>query len=109
MLVDPRHRPGSVLIGLVIVGLALLVAACETAPRTRGEGATARDQTSIGRTVDNGPADAPEWRVGDEWTYRWESPRGKGTFVRRVIRIERIGGIEFYVTRSGQYETYWWS
>ena len=45
--------------------------------------------------------DVPTWEVGDEWTFRWESPRGKGTFVWSVDRIERVDGNEFYVVKAG--------
>jgi hypothetical protein len=56
------------------------------------------------------PADAwthpPIWKIGDEWSYRWESPRGSGTFVRKVSSEEAIDGIECYVVSSGRYSLY---
>ena len=51
-------------------------------------------------------ARAPTWKVGDEWTYRWESPRGSGTFVRRVSSEEIMDGIECYVITSGRNRLY---
>lgn len=52
--------------------------------------------------------DAPVWKRGDEWTFRWESPRGKGTFVWTVDREEAVDGVEYYVITSGrQRESYW--
>jgi hypothetical protein len=47
------------------------------------------------------------WNVGDEWTYRWESPRGKGTFTSVVERDEVVDGVADYVVVSGARETYW--
>ena len=53
------------------------------------------------------PAEAPEWRRGHEWAFRWKSEKGTGTFIRSVDRVETIDGTEFYVTRRGAYESYW--
>src|SRR5262249_2993724 len=36
---------------------------------------------------------APIWKIGDEWSYRWESPRSSGTFVRRVASEETVDGM----------------
>ncbi len=63
----------------------------------------AKEQSPIGI----GPVVAPVWTLGDEWTYRWESPRGKGTYVWSVDREEIVDGIEHYVIRSGQREIYY--
>lgn len=52
-------------------------------------------------------AKAPIWEEGDEWRYRWASPRGSGTFFRSVIREEVIEGIGYYVLRSGSREIYY--
>ena len=50
----------------------------------------------------------PTWRPGYEWEYRWESPRGKGTFVWSVSRIDAVDGTEYYVvTASESREIYW--
>ena len=52
--------------------------------------------------------DMPTWRPGYEWEYRWESPRGKGTFVWSVSRIDAVDGTEYYVvTASEGREIYW--
>ena len=50
---------------------------------------------------------APMWQVGDEWTYRWESPRGSGTLVYEVTSEETVRGIECYVVKSGRSHTYY--
>lgn len=42
----------------------------------------------------------PVWNVGDEWAYRWESPRGSGTFVWTVKSEETIDGVAYYVVAS---------
>jgi hypothetical protein len=52
-------------------------------------------------------ADVPRWKPGFEWTYQWESPRGKGTFTRAVLREERLDGVDYYVLASGGRELYW--
>lgn len=57
--------------------------------------------------VVSGPPIAPLWKVGDEWAYRWESPRGKGTFVWSVAREEIVDGVEFYVVTSPQRESFY--
>lgn len=49
---------------------------------------------------------APVWHVGDEWTFRWESPDGQGEYTWTVNRMERVDGIEHYVVRSGPREIY---
>ena len=54
-----------------------------------------------------GPAEAPAWRVGDEWSYRWESPRGKGAFTWVVQREETLDGVAYWVTRGGGREVSW--
>ena len=55
-----------------------------------------------------GPPAAPVWKVGDEWAFREESPRWKGTFVWSVEREETLGGVEYYVVRSsGEREIYY--
>jgi len=48
----------------------------------------------------------PAWAIGDEWSYRWESPRGRGTFVWVVDRFETAEGIESAVIRSGEREMF---
>jgi hypothetical protein len=54
-----------------------------------------------------GSVAAPRWRPGDEWTYRWESPRGGGMFAWSVDRVELVDGIDHYVVKSGDREIYW--
>jgi hypothetical protein len=43
----------------------------------------------------------PVWKPGDEWQYRWQSPRGSGTFVWAVSREERMEGVTYYVVAAG--------
>ena len=54
------------------------------------------------QVFDGQPVSAPVWKPGDEWAYRWESPRGKGTYVWSVDREEAVDGVECYVARSGR-------
>jgi hypothetical protein len=50
----------------------------------------------------------PQWKVGDEWAYRWESPQGSGTFVWSMDREELVDGVTYYVIKSGSArETYY--
>src|SRR6266700_667028 len=46
----------------------------------------------------------PMWAVGDEWSYRFESPTGKGTFVWVVDRFDAIYRV---VLKSGNRETFY--
>ncbi len=43
----------------------------------------------------------PTWTRGDEWSYRWSSPQGSGTYVWIVDREEVVDGVPFYVIKSG--------
>jgi hypothetical protein len=56
----------------------------------------------------SGPVVAPTWKPGNEWSYRWESPRGKGTFVWTVDRVEKVDGTDYYVVKSGQRREIYW-
>lgn len=47
-----------------------------------------------------GSLSVPAWNVGDEWAYRWKSPRGSGTFVWTVKSEETVDGVTYYVVRS---------
>ena len=49
----------------------------------------------------------PTWTVGDEWSYRWQSPEGKGTFVWVVDRFDKADGIDSVVIRSGSRESFY--
>jgi hypothetical protein len=43
----------------------------------------------------------PTWTRGDEWSYRWSSPQGSGTYVWIVDREEVVDSVPFYVIKSG--------
>jgi Aspartyl protease len=51
--------------------------------------------------------DVPVWKVGDEWNFRWDSPRGSGTYVSVVTREESANGFDCYVVRTGRREAYY--
>ena len=51
--------------------------------------------------------EAPTWKPGDEWSFRWESPTGKGTLVWTVEGEEEIDGIAHYVVRAGSRRSYY--
>ena len=44
----------------------------------------------------------PVWERGYEWTYRWESPRGQGTFVWSVDREQIVDDVAYYVVKIGE-------
>jgi hypothetical protein len=46
----------------------------------------------------------PIWKVGDQWTYRWESPRGSGTRVYEVTSEAIVKGIDCYVVKYSRSE-----
>src|SRR5882724_3817232 len=64
---------------------------------------TQRTATSaaIATSLSGGAPLRPTWAVGDEWSYRWKSPQGGGTFVWVVDRFETVEGIEAFVVKSG--------
>jgi len=47
------------------------------------------------------------WSVGDEWSYRWESSVGKGTFVWTVARFEMVEGVDSVVVKAGRREIFY--
>jgi hypothetical protein len=49
----------------------------------------------------------PVWKRGYEWTYLWESPRGSGSFVWAVSRVETVDGLDCYVIKTGSRELVW--
>ena len=49
---------------------------------------------------------APEWHVGDQWSFRWESAQGQGEYVWTVTRIQALDGVPHYVVASGPREIY---
>lgn len=55
-----------------------------------------------------GPVMPPVWERGYEWAFRWESPRGKGTFVWSVDREETAEGVSYYVVKSGRTREIYW-
>ena len=75
------------------VGLSMLGSGCAT---TAATGSPARSPGDVTLW-----APPPSWKLGEEWTYRWESPRGQGTFVWTVDREEIIDSAAYYVLRSG--------
>ena len=52
------------------------------------------------------PALVPVWKVGDTWSFRYESPAGNGTSVDVVLGVETVDGIECYVIRTGRFVVY---
>ena len=70
------------------------------------QAAGSRPADSSAPTPTDAWVNAPTWKIGYEWSYRWESPRGGGTFVWRVISEETVEGTDYYVVDSGRYQGY---
>ena len=49
---------------------------------------------------------ADTWAPGSSWAYRYQSPRGSGTFEWVVDREEMLDGVRFYVITAGPREIY---
>jgi hypothetical protein len=75
--------------------------------REKIQSASSTQAAGPGRSTDVDSVGAPIWKRGHEWTYLWESPRGSGTFVWSVDRVETVDGLECYVIKSGSREIFW--
>jgi hypothetical protein len=49
----------------------------------------------------------PVWTVGSEWAYQWEGPDGRGTYVVSVVRQAQRDGMDCYVVKNGNRESYY--
>lgn len=58
-------------------------------------------QASAGAATEPATPWLASWNVGDEWTYREETPQASRTFVWAVDREETIDGVPHYVVRRG--------
>ena len=79
----------------------------ELAKGPRPQAMTGAVKTSQGRTALIGPIDKPEWKVGSEWAYRYQSPSGSGTFIWRLDRIENLANEPHYVITAGSREIFY--
>jgi hypothetical protein len=52
-------------------------------------------------------ANAPVWKVGDEWAYRYDGATASGTYVWSVVRSEVMDDFECYVIKTGEREIFW--
>jgi hypothetical protein len=55
----------------------------------------------------NGMPEAPVWKRGTEWTYRYGGSAGSGTIAWSVAREEAIDGVPHYVLKSGTREVFY--
>ena len=53
------------------------------------------------------PVAQPVWKLGDEWTYRYDGSSGTGTFAWRVERMENVAGVPHYVVTAGAREIFY--
>jgi hypothetical protein len=79
----------------------------EFAKGSRPQAMTAAVPTPRVRKTITGPIDKPEWKVGSEWAYRYESPSEGGTFTWRWDRIENLAHEPHYVIRTGSREIFY--
>jgi hypothetical protein len=70
-----------------------------TAPR--------QSQTASGAVIAQRPIQAPVWKVGNEWAYRYENPSSSGTFVWSVDRLESCEDQPHYVVKTGSREIFY--
>jgi hypothetical protein len=78
----------------------------EPAKRQRTTGATVLSTSQV-RTAITGPIVKPEWKIGSEWAYLYESPSESRTFVWRLDRIEDLANEPHYVIRAGSREIFY--
>jgi len=81
-------RPG---LALVLLGL---LAGCASAP----DGTVVESLGSPPVVVER-----PEWKVGDQWTFRWWTGIDRGTFTTVVDEVDETG----FTTRTGREFRYW--
>lgn len=53
------------------------------------------------------PVAQPIWKVGDEWSYRYDGALGSGKFTWRVARMERLADVPHYVVTAGPREIFY--
>ncbi len=46
-------------------------------------------------------ATPPEWRPGDQWTFRWTAGAQSGTRTAEVVEVRPLGGQSYYLLRIG--------
>lgn len=73
----------------------------------RGSASATAPSTSSRTSTIEGAVNAPEWRIGDEWEYRSQSPSSLSTFVWRMDRTEQFDGTQYYIIRAGSRELYY--
>jgi outer membrane biogenesis lipoprotein LolB len=75
--------------------VVLILAGCTTSnPSAAPRATTAPTGGAAARAADT-------WSPGSSWAYRYESPRGSGTFEWVVDREEILDGVRFYVVTAG--------
>jgi hypothetical protein len=85
--------------------------ACDSAERAEQakgvKGTIPPSTVAVASPSANGMTEAPGWKPGYEWAYRYESPAGNGTFVWSVDREEAIDGVPQYVIKTGTREIFY--
>jgi len=83
------------------LALVLILAGCTTSNPP-----TPTSHTTSVATGGAAARAADTWAPGSSWVYRYESPRGSGTFEWVVDREEQLDGVKFYVVAAGPREIY---
>jgi hypothetical protein len=85
---------------VLTLAMVLILAGCTTSnPSAAPRATTAPTGGAAARAADT-------WSPGSSWAYRYESPRGSGTFEWVVDREEILDGVRFYVVTAGPREIY---
>jgi len=89
---------------MLLLGLIPLLASCASSDPTPAQMTRDSIQPPTGKAALARAADT--WAPGSSWSYRYESPRGSGTFDWVVDREELVDGVKFYVVTTGSREIY---
>jgi hypothetical protein len=95
------------------MAILLILAGCSTAQNTvpqPAKGTASSIPTSalaVASPSLNGMPEAPVWKRGSEWTYRYGGSAGNGTLVWSVDREEVIDGVPHYVIKTGTREIFY--
>jgi hypothetical protein len=81
---------------IIVGGLTLGIAACAR-PDSQVSAPTATAPRPAAATA----AGPPEWRPGDQWTFRWSVGNQGGTRTAEVVEVRTLGAQTYYVLRIG--------
>ncbi len=82
-------------------------AATQQGQRRTASTSPSQSQVTSGAVAVPRPIQAPVWKVGNEWAYRYETPSSSGTFVWSVDRVESYEDQPYYVVKTGSREIFY--